>query len=146
MAWSAIWLHGAAIATLVNPFTTSPLSQHPMVTRLSKAVFLARPISRHQLTGLATWLFYTRMSHIYSSLQILGAPMWLSVPSRIDGATSTGGGNIKTGVCPICNAEEYLGKRRESWVTFRSFYVLQSSLSSQHQSRQFDHGYLRFWS
>ena len=46
MAWSSIRLHRAAIATIVNPLTNSPLSQHPIVTRFMKAMFLARPTSR----------------------------------------------------------------------------------------------------
>ena len=48
MAWSSIRLHRAseAIATIVDLLTHSPLSQHPMVTRFMKAVFLAGPASR----------------------------------------------------------------------------------------------------
>ena len=36
----------AAIATILDPPTNSPLSQYPIVTRFMKAVFLARPPSR----------------------------------------------------------------------------------------------------
>ena len=46
LAWSSIRVHRAAIATIVDPLTSSPLSQHPMVIRFMKAVFMARPPAR----------------------------------------------------------------------------------------------------
>ena len=46
MAWSTIRVHRAAVATILDPLTNSPLSQHPMVCRFMKAVFLARPPPR----------------------------------------------------------------------------------------------------
>ena len=46
MAWSTIRVHRAAVATIIDPLTNSPLSQHPMVCRFMKAVFLARPPPR----------------------------------------------------------------------------------------------------
>ena len=44
LAWSTIRLHRAAI-TDCGPFKT-PLSQHPMISRFMKAVYLARPPPR----------------------------------------------------------------------------------------------------
>ena len=46
MAWSTISVHRAAVATIIDPLTNSHLSQHPMVCRFMKAVFLARPPPR----------------------------------------------------------------------------------------------------
>ena len=46
MAWSTIRVHRAAVATIIDPLTNSPLSQHPMVCRFMKTVFLARPPPR----------------------------------------------------------------------------------------------------
>ena len=46
MAWSTIRDHRAAVATIIDPLTNSPLSQHPMVCRFMKSVFLARPPPR----------------------------------------------------------------------------------------------------
>ena len=46
MAWSTIRVHRAAIASIIDPLTNSPLSQHPMVCRFMKAVFQARPPPR----------------------------------------------------------------------------------------------------
>ena len=43
MAWSTIRLHRAAVATIIDPLTRNPLSQHPMICRFMKAVYLARP-------------------------------------------------------------------------------------------------------
>ena len=43
MAWSTIRVHRAPVAASIEPLTNSPLSQHPMVCRFMKAVFLARP-------------------------------------------------------------------------------------------------------
>ena len=105
MVWSSIRLHRAAIATIVDPLTNSPLRQHPIVTRFMKALFLARLPSRkvkpiwsvitvlemlrflglsQELVGLAIWVSYIWMTHIYSSQHILGAPIHFLVPSRID--------------------------------------------------------------
>ena len=46
LAWSTIRLHRAAIAMIVDPLTKTPLSQHPMISRFMKAVYLARPPAR----------------------------------------------------------------------------------------------------
>ena len=43
MAWSSIRTHRAAVATIIDPLTQNPLSQHPMISRFMKAVYLARP-------------------------------------------------------------------------------------------------------
>ena len=46
MAWSTILVHKAAIATVMDPTTHTPMSQHPLVSRFMKSVFQARPPAR----------------------------------------------------------------------------------------------------
>ena len=46
MAWSTIRLHRAAVATIIDPLTQNPLSQHPMICRFMKVVYLAKPPAR----------------------------------------------------------------------------------------------------
>ena len=58
MAWSTIRVHRAAVATIIDPLTNSPLSQHPMVCRFMKTVFLARqpPRKVKPIWGVSTVL------------------------------------------------------------------------------------------
>ena len=46
LAWSSIRMHRAAVATILEPLTSSPVSQHPMVNRFMRAVYQNRPPQR----------------------------------------------------------------------------------------------------
>ena len=46
LAWSSIRMHRAAVATILEPLTSSPVSKHPMVYRFMRAVYQNRPPQR----------------------------------------------------------------------------------------------------
>ena len=71
MAWSTIRVHRAAVATIIAPLTNSPLSQHPMVCRFMKTVFLARQRPRK---GKPIW----SVSTVLEMLRSWGNPEELS--------------------------------------------------------------------
>ena len=53
MAYSTVGLHRSAISSLTNPSTTSPIGQHPLVSRFMKALFQERPPAHKHLRP--TW-------------------------------------------------------------------------------------------
>ena len=59
MAWSTIRLHRDAVATVIDPLTQNPLSQHPMICRFMKAVYLARPPARPPTSEVVGRVRYT---------------------------------------------------------------------------------------
>ena len=72
LAWSTIGVHRSAISSLLQPLHPHPVGEHPLVSRLMRALFLQKPPST---TPRWTW----DMATVLAFVRDLGPPQDLSL-------------------------------------------------------------------